>query len=164
MRPLWVIWENQAKMAPCQEEEDISSIFTTFALYWRKALPIKSLAKDLVGTLTSEHSSISRLCEKNSFANFEHLNIFENSKIVDMFKGIMQLPIKRRGQFLKDDFFKGFQNDFDSAIQDIMERHSGRSLLADQFSNFRKLRERDSEETGPVASISETKESTVVRF
>lgn len=74
------------------------------------------------------------------------------------------LPITRRGQFFEDDFFSGFQKDYSSAITDVLDRWGGRSLLADQFSNYRKARaeEPQNDDSSLAASISETPETYVI--
>lgn len=75
------------------------------------------------------------------------------------------LPITRRGQFFEDDFFRDFQQDYSSAITDVLDRWGGRSLLADQFSNYRKARaaEPQNDDSSLAASISDTPETYVVR-
>ena len=47
------------------------------------------------------------------------------------------LPITRRGLFGEDDFFASFRPSYSSAVEDVMDRWGGRSLLADRFSNYR---------------------------
>jgi len=50
------------------------------------------------------------------------------------------LPITRRGLFGEDDFFASFRPSYSSAVEDVMDRWGGRSLLADRFSNYRNAR------------------------
>ena len=72
--------------------------------------------------------------------------------------------IRRRGLFSQDSFFQDYQNGFNSAVQDVMDRWSGRSLLADQFSSYRQLRKDKPQEDTIAATISDTKENYVVIY
>ena len=77
-------------------------------------------------------------------------------------EGLIALPIKRRGLFSQDSFFQDFQKDYSTAVEDVMNRWSGRSLLADQFSSYRQLRQQQPQDDTQAASISDTKENYVV--
>ena len=73
------------------------------------------------------------------------------------------LPITRRGLFSEDDFFRDFQSDYSTAVSDVLNRWGGRSLLADQFTNYRKaLKSESQDDSSLAASISETAEGYVV--
>ena len=73
------------------------------------------------------------------------------------------LPITRRGQFFEDDFFRDFQPDYSNAVHDVLDRWGGRSMLADQFSNYRKARESQPDDDSTIAaSISDNPEQYVV--
>lgn len=73
-----------------------------------------------------------------------------------------QLPITRRGLFSKDDFFKGFQQDYSQAVGDVLDKWRSRSSLADRYASYRKLRERDHSDNSQAATISETPTNHVV--
>ncbi|KAF2355908.1 Alpha crystallin/Hsp20 domain [Trinorchestia longiramus] len=73
------------------------------------------------------------------------------------------LPITRRGHFFEDDFFKDFQQDYSSAVRDVLDKCGGRSLLANQFSNYRRARQEDPHtDDSLAASISDTPEAYVI--
>ncbi|KAA0195373.1 hypothetical protein HAZT_HAZT010393 [Hyalella azteca] len=73
------------------------------------------------------------------------------------------LPITRRGQFFEDDFFRDFQQDYSSAVHDVLDKYGGRSLLANQFSNYRKARQEGPQtDDSLAASISDTHEAYVI--
>jgi len=73
------------------------------------------------------------------------------------------LPITRRGQFFEDDFFRDYQPEYKTAVHDVLDKWGGRSLLADQFSNYRKARENEPQDDSSLAaSISDTPEQYVV--
>lgn len=74
------------------------------------------------------------------------------------------LPIQHRGNFRNDVFFKDFQNDFESAMQNVMSRFGGQSLIADRLSNLRSLRTEIPTNDANVASISDNKDNYVVSW
>ncbi|KAG0716801.1 Heat shock protein 22 [Chionoecetes opilio] len=74
----------------------------------------------------------------------------------------LRLPISRRGLFFKDDFFSGFQDDYKSAVEDVLDRWRSRSSAADRFASYRKLRERDASDDNQAATISETPDNYVI--
>ena len=73
-----------------------------------------------------------------------------------------RLPISRRGLFFKDDFFSGFQDDYKTAVGDVLDRWRSRSSAADRFASYKKLRERDASDDNQAATISETPDNYVV--
>ncbi|KAK8389298.1 hypothetical protein O3P69_008785 [Scylla paramamosain] len=74
----------------------------------------------------------------------------------------LRLPISRRGLFFKDDFFSGFQDDYKTAVEDVLDRWRSRSSAADRFASYRKLRERDASDDNQAATISETPDNYVI--
>ncbi|KAK7065392.1 hypothetical protein SK128_015793 [Halocaridina rubra] len=74
----------------------------------------------------------------------------------------MTLPITRRGLFSQDDFFSRFQNDFSSAVDDVLNRWESKSSKADRFASYRRLRERDASEDSIAATISDTGDAHVI--
>ncbi|KAG7155781.1 uncharacterized protein LOC121854545 [Homarus americanus] len=84
------------------------------------------------------------------------------STLLGDLKGGFRLPITRRGAFLQDDFFSGFQKDYSRAVGDVLDRWGSRSSKADRFASYRKLRERDASEDSQAATISETTDNYVI--
>ncbi|XP_037801520.1 uncharacterized protein LOC119596378 [Penaeus monodon] len=76
--------------------------------------------------------------------------------------GGFQLPITRRGRFLEDDFFSGFQNNYRRAVDDVLDRWGSRKTLADRLASYRRLREKDASDDTKAATISETDDAYMI--
>ncbi|XP_027224557.2 uncharacterized protein [Penaeus vannamei] len=76
--------------------------------------------------------------------------------------GGFQLPITRRGRFLEDDFFSGFQNNYKRAVDDVLDRWGSRKTLADRLASYRRLREKDASDDTKAATISETDDAYMI--
>jgi len=74
------------------------------------------------------------------------------------------LPIARRGLFSEDDFFSDWRGAYDGAVEEVLGRVGGRSLLADAFSSYRTAKEAQPQggDGDIAASVSDTPESYVV--
>ncbi|XP_042869494.1 uncharacterized protein LOC122251540 [Penaeus japonicus] len=76
--------------------------------------------------------------------------------------GGFQLPITRRGRFLEDDFFSGFQNNYERAVDDVLDRWGTRKSLADRLASYRRLREKDTSDETKAATITETEDAYMI--
>ncbi|XP_064117283.1 uncharacterized protein LOC135222867 [Macrobrachium nipponense] len=84
-----------------------------------------------------------------------------SSVLGDLAEGF-SLPITRRGLFSQDDFFQGFQKDYSSAVEDVLNRWGSRASKADRFASYKRLRERDASDDSKAATISETEGAYVI--
>lgn len=84
-----------------------------------------------------------------------------SSMLGDLKEGF-SLPITRRGLFSQDDFFQGFQKDYSTAVEDVLNRWGSRTSQADRFASYRRLREKDTSDDSLAATISDTGDSYVI--
>ncbi|XP_042876734.1 protein lethal(2)essential for life-like [Penaeus japonicus] len=65
------------------------------------------------------------------------------------------LPISLKGQFFSDSFFEDVRKDFETAVNEVLTRHSELRTADDQLSSYRSLRERDLNDETQAMKITE---------
>ncbi|XP_064079484.1 serine-rich adhesin for platelets-like [Macrobrachium nipponense] len=69
------------------------------------------------------------------------------------------LPVFEKGHFFHDDFFASMRQDFERAVQEVMEKHGKSTSLSHDMTSYRSLREQDMREENQAISVTEDHQS-----
>jgi len=109
----------------------------------------KSFADNKLITDTSSNSSYSH---HNSTGD-QDLRNNKNVKSLLDFEPLGNFPILERGLFFQDSFFSDWQEQWEDAIKDILDKFNARLPNTDDFSSYRTLRENDLREENQANSL-----------
>ncbi|CAL4094083.1 unnamed protein product [Meganyctiphanes norvegica] len=103
--------------------------------------------------MTSNNSSSDSYSHHNTTGNPEPLRNLKDVKSLLDFEPLGLFPIIERGLFFQDSFFDDWQEQWEDAIKDILDRFNARLPNTDDFSSYRTLRENDLREENQANSL-----------
>ncbi|XP_066965175.1 uncharacterized protein [Macrobrachium rosenbergii] len=69
------------------------------------------------------------------------------------------LPVFEKGHFFHDDFFASVRQDFERAVQEVLEKHGKSTSVSHDMTSYRSLREKDMREENQAISVTEDHQS-----
>jgi len=99
------------------------------------------------------NSSNSSYNNHNSTGDLEDLKNQKNVKSLLDFEPLGLFPIIERGLFFQDGFFNDWQEQWEEAVKEILDKFNARLPNTDDFSSYRTLREKDLREENQANSL-----------